>query len=254
MEIMAEAVSALWPGWKVVEVSNGRLLKGIEVSQPEHGLVVVVSPPTYGSSDGFDVNVTLQSESDDGKPLSHYRAVLRLAQQLPPKFRQPPNLHTEKKLSTTKAYGEWLFHGPCFQVVNRIEGLSASGAGAVVSATQPKQWFVNGSSEQSSWLFDPAVVDSAPQMAILWARAYRNATALPTRFGRLTRYQETLPELMHMGFECIESPDPNIIRANVYYTDQDDQVVLLIEDMECVASTALNRLGGTSEISASVVA
>ncbi|HSM39803.1 MAG TPA: SDR family NAD(P)-dependent oxidoreductase [Afifellaceae bacterium] len=254
MEIMAEAVGALWPGWKVVEVSNCRLLKGIEVRQGGLELNVIVSPPTYGSSDGFDVNVTLRSESDDGKPLSHYRTVLRLAQQMPPNFQYSPNLHAEKSLTTTKAYDEWLFHGPCFQVLNSIEGLSASGARAVVSATQPKQWFINGSAEHSSWLFDPAVVDSAPQMAILWARAYRNATALPTRFGRLIRYQETLPETMHMGFECIESPDPNIVQANVYYTDGDDQVVLLIEDMECVASTALNRLGGTSEFSESVSA
>jgi hypothetical protein len=86
-------------------------------------------------------------------------------------------------------------------------------------------------------------------MAILWARAYRDATALPTRFGRVIRYQEKLPEQMHMEFECIDSPDPNIVRANVYYTDKGGQVVLLIEDMECVASAALNRLGGTSVIS-----
>jgi hypothetical protein len=33
----------------------------------------------------------------------------------------------------------------------------------------------------------------------------------------------------------------------VYFLDEAGQVVMMIEDMECVASAALNRLGGTAE-------
>ena len=251
LEVLAEAVGACWPGWQVIEVRDVRLLKGVEV-RTDQELAVVISPPTYGSSDGFDVSAVLQSKLDDGKVLIHYRAVMRLGQQLPCGFEQALQSHTEKELTVAQAYDEWLFHGPCFQVLERIDGLSEAGARAVVGTTHPNQWIINGSSELSPWLFDPAVVDAAPQMAILWARAFRGATALPTRFGRVIRYRETLPQQMLMEFECLESPDPGIVRANVYYTDTKGQIVLLIEEMECVASAALNRLGGTTSVSAVV--
>ena len=41
--------------------------------------------------------------------------------------------------------------------------------------------------------------------------------------------------------------DPHLVGANVYFLDAAGQVVLLIEEMECIASAALNRLGGTAE-------
>jgi hypothetical protein len=51
---------------------------------------------------------------------------------------------------------------------------------------------------------------------------------------------------MRMDFELVPIDDPYLVRANVYFIDDAGQVVMLIEDMECVASAALNRLGGTA--------
>jgi acyl transferase domain-containing protein/NAD(P)H-dependent flavin oxidoreductase YrpB (nitropropane dioxygenase family)/NADP-dependent 3-hydroxy acid dehydrogenase YdfG len=248
LEIMAEAVCSLWRGWKVIEVRDCRLMKGVEMKEYGRKLVVAISPPPYGSSEGFEVSARLQSKPGDGKPLIHYQAVLRLEQQLPSGFKQVPQLHSEKKLTVAKAYDEWLFHGPCFQVIENIEGLSAAGARALIKGTRPANWLLSAASDNNHWLFDPAVVDAAAQMAILWARIFRDETALPTRFGRVIRYREMLPERMYMGFERIESADPNVVRANVHYADAAGQVVLSVEEMECVASAALNRLGGTARV------
>ena len=44
---------------------------------------ILILPPPYGSSEGFEVTAQLQSELAPGKMLTHYRAVLRLAQELP---------------------------------------------------------------------------------------------------------------------------------------------------------------------------
>ena len=246
LEIMAEAARSLWRGWKVVEVRDCRLMKGVELKEYGRKLIVVINTPPYGSSEGFDVNAKLQSEQEDGKPLIHYRAVLRLEQQLPSSFEQVPRLHSEKTLTVTKAYSEWLFHGPCFQVIENIEGLSTAGGRALIKSTSPENWLPGVASDHNNWLFDPAVVDAAAQMAILWARSFRGETALPTRFGRVVRYRETLPERMYMGFERIMSADPNALCANVHYSDAAGQVVLSVEEMECVTSAALNRLGGTA--------
>jgi hypothetical protein len=101
--------------------------------------------------------------------------------------------------------------------------------------------------EHDRWLFDPALVDAAAQMATLWTLAFRNEFALPSRFGRVVRFCAELPERLHVGLERSATEEPHLVRADVYFTDEKGQVLLLIEDMECVSSTELNRLSGTAE-------
>ena len=83
-------------------------------------------------------------------------------------------------------------------------------------------------------------------MALLWARVFRNESALPVRFGRVVRYFDILPEKLYMNFNRIITDESHLVRANVYFTDIDNKVVLSIEDLECVSSEALNRVGGTA--------
>ncbi len=254
LEMMAEAARTLWNGWKLVEIRDFRLMKGVQLKGPAQELRLVINPPPYGSSEGFEVNATLQSEQEGGKPLIHYRAVLRLEQQLQSGFEQAAQFRSEKKLTAVKAYGELLFHGPCFQVIENIEGLSAVGARALVKTTRPADWLRKVPDAERGWIFDPAIVDAAAQMAIIWSRTFRDETSLPTRFGRVVRYREVFPDRMHMVFEQIASDDPSLVRANVYYFDAAGHIVISVEDMECVASAALNRLGGTAKAPTRVTA
>lgn len=247
LEIMAEAASQLWPGWVVVEACDCRLLKGIELKEQNQKFSLVMNSQKYSSNDGFKVNVAIQSEQDNGTHRFHYRSVLRLKQKLPNGFKYEPKLHTERKLTVSKAYNEWLFHGPIFQVIEEIDGLSDNGANALVSTTSPDQWMVNVDPKHNRWIFDPAIVDAAAQMAWLWARTFRNESALPVRFGRVIRYSETLPEKLYMNFERINSQDPHLVRANIYFSDVNNSVIVMIEDMECVSSAVLNRIGGTAK-------
>ncbi len=245
LELMAEAARALWPRWCVVEVREHKLMKGVELTA-SRDLQIVVSPPPYGSSEGFEVNVQLQSLLPAGRALTHYRCVVRLEQSLP--VADPVERHSygERSLTVAKAYGEWLFHGPRFQVIEQIDGLSSSGSGAGVRSSLPASWLAGVSAGAAGWLFDPALLDAAAQMAWLWARAYRDESALPTRFGRVVRYREQLPERLHMQYQRLESGDPTLIRGNVVFFDDEGQPVLAVEELDSIASAALNRLGGTS--------
>lgn len=252
LEIMAESASHLWPDWIIVEARDCRLLKGIELKEANQKLSVVITPPAYSGSDSFEISVSIRSELSNGTHRFHYRSFLRLAQQCPVGFKHEPKSHTEKMLDVGKAYSEWLFHGPRFQVIEKIYGLSDAGVKSLLRTTSAVQWLLNVDPNHTQWLFDPAVVDAAPQMAILWARAFRGETALPSRFGRVIRYSEILPERLYMDFERITSDEPHLVRANVYFSDADNNVMLLIEDMECVSSAELNRLGGTAKIIADI--
>ena len=207
---------------------------------------MVVSPPPYGSSEGFEVSAALQTDLGNGRGLNHYRCVVRLEQTLPTPDPAERAIHDDKQLTVAKAYGEWLFHGPRFQVIERIEGLSPAGSGARVVATQPARWLSGTSVATAGWVFDPALLDAAAQMAWLWSRAYRDESALPTRFGRVVRYREHFPERLHMEYQRTEASDPTIIRGNVIFFDDAGVPVMLVEDLDSVASAALNRLGGTA--------
>jgi hypothetical protein len=140
-----------------------------------------------------------------------------------------------------------LFHGPCFQVIEAIDGLSERGSVAQVRPSRPTDWLAGVSEAHDQWTFDPALVDAAAQMALLWARSLRGESCLPARFGRVVRLREQLPPRMAMEFELIPGADASMVRANVYFLDDAGQAVLLIEEMECIASAALNRLGGTAD-------
>ena len=248
LEMMAEAARALWEGWKVVEVRDCRLMKGVDLKEPDRSLLVVLNPATYGSSEGFDVVATVQSEPENGRRLIHYKAVLRLEQQLPAGYRHLPKVHGERDLAVRQAYDEWLFHGPCFQTIQAIGGLSSAGATATVRSTRPAQWLQRVAAGDDRWVFDPGLVDAAAQMALLWARAFRDEASLPTRFGRVVRYRDALPERVQMAFERHAGGDANVVHADVHFVDERGDVVLLVEGMECVASPALKRLGGTARV------
>jgi hypothetical protein len=259
LELMAEAAKIMWPGWRVVEVREHKLLKGVELkgmdaASTARNLQVRIAPPPYGSSEGFEVAASLESELAPGRFIAHYRCVLRLEQLLPAPERAEREFHDDKALSTAKAYGEWLFHGPRFQVIERIDGLSPNGAGASVRSTRPAQWLADGANDSDDWVFDPGLLDAAAQMAWLWSRAYRDESALPARFGRVVRYRERFPERMHMQYTRVPTDDASLIRGNLVFLDDAGEAVMSIEELDSVASAALNRFGGTAREAAHVPA
>ena len=247
MAIMGDAARALWPGWKIVQTRDFRLIKGVEMKDVARTLEVLIQPPPYGSGEGFEVTATIRSDLGAGRSLVHYRAIVRLEQQVQGEFARSPTPHTTKTMSVDSAYDEFLFHGPCFQVIQAIDGLSERGSTSRVRPSRPTEWLSGVSAAHDQWTFDPALVDAAAQMALLWARCLRGESCLPARFGRVARLREQLPSQMTMEFELTPVADPSIVRANVYFLDANGQVVLLIEEMECIASAALNRLGGTAK-------
>ncbi len=283
-EQMAEGAAACWPGWTVAEVMDCRLLKGIELKGAPRRFELVLSAAPYGSSEGFEVTATLRSlpgasSSARVQPMEparsgeggagvqvHYRATVRLAQQLGPYDIAVPGgaLTVPSGLDVMAIYDRFLFHGDRFQVITRVVGLGPSGAVAEVRATSIAE-FLGPSSEHADaadkcapFQLDPALLDAAPQLAIVWARQQRGETCLPVRFGCIRRVRALCPgSVLQMrlvvrsgapaqgsisdGRLPLVSDDSKII-ADVFYTDAEQGVVMVIEELECVASEALNRL------------
>ncbi|MCB1994310.1 MAG: SDR family NAD(P)-dependent oxidoreductase [Burkholderiaceae bacterium] len=245
LEALAEAVQGLYPGWQVTEVRDHRLLKGVDLRQGARDLRITVAPAPYGSSEGFEVAATLQSELAPGRWVPHYRATVRLEQGgLPEALPVERSRHADRALTADQAYGDWLCHGPILQLMDHFEGLSPAGAAVQVRSTLPSAWLTGWPAEASNWLFDPGLLDAAAQLAWVWARAYRDETALPARFGRVLRFAQVLPAQLRMQFDRVEVADASLVRANVYFLDDKGRCVLMIEDLESIGSAALNRIGG----------
>ena len=257
IELMAEAARALWPRWCVAAVHELRVVKNIEFAVGACDVQVHVSPPPYGSSEGFEVRVALKLDAGAGQLQTHYQAVVRMEQALPAPLAADLGVHKDRSLSVQQAYGEWLAYGPRLQVIESIDGLSAKGAGAKVRASRPLQWLPLGDGSDAAagrWMFDPALLLAATQMVSLWARAYLDELVLPARIGRIVRHRDALPAHLHLEFERSDSADPALIRGNVVFCDDAGTPVLTIEELDCAPISAPNRLGGKLHAAQSLVA
>jgi acyl transferase domain-containing protein/NADP-dependent 3-hydroxy acid dehydrogenase YdfG len=72
-----------------------------------------------------------------------------------------------------------LFHGPDFQVIRSVDSMSQNGARATLATTHDVGWPTNG------WHTDPAALDGALQLAILFGLQGGGATTLPMRIARV---------------------------------------------------------------------
>lgn len=243
LELMAEAASRLWPGWQVNSVSDLRVLKGLTL-EPGRRLTVAIAGLTsaHGDATGFDVTMEIRSEKEPS--IRHYRCVVHLATTPLESSRFESVLKTSSNpMTSAEAYDRYLFHGPRFQVISRIGGLDQKGALATVEPTRPNGW-VAGVDASTSWLFDPGIVDSGPQMNAIWSCVTRDEFALPNRIGRVTRFNRPMPEQLKMHYLVYPDSGDHRVAADVAFVDSEGYLILMMEEVEGTSSAALNRLRG----------
>lgn len=234
VELVAEAARHVWPRWTVAELSEVRLLQPLDFAVLPAVLEIHLSPPPYGSSDGFEASAALKRVDGDAA-IACLQCVVRLEQSLVAAPATPRAIHRERTLPAASVYGEYLARGARLQVIEKVDGLSATGLAAHVRGREPGDWLAAEQSGDAGWVFDPALLDGAGQLLSLWARAYRDQTAQPLRIGRIVRYLKRAPARLNAQFERAESADPAQIRGSVVYFGDQGAPVLAVEDIECSA-------------------
>jgi Polyketide synthase dehydratase len=84
--------------------------------------------------------------------------------------------------------GHLLFHGPSFQVIQSIDGVSKEGIIGTLTGTRERAW------RPEAWRVDPAALDGALQFALLWSREVLGGASLPMAVAAFENYTEGLPE------------------------------------------------------------
>jgi len=244
LELMAEAARTVWPRWCVAEVRELQALDPVEFIDDRCELQVHLSPPPYGSSQGFDVSVAIKGRSAAGRPQTHADCVIGMALSLPAPASAPRAIHDERLLAIGTVYGDCLARVPRLQVIEGIVGLSPDGAAGLARSTKPADWLTLEPGDDRHWLFDPALLDAAAQVATLWSRAYCDAARIETRYGRVVRHRHPLPAHVQLEFTRIDSLASGIVCGTVVFSDSAGEAVLSIEDLEISPVGAPLRAGG----------
>ncbi|WP_433379444.1 SDR family NAD(P)-dependent oxidoreductase [Actinoplanes sp. CA-142083] len=115
----------------------------------------------------FTIEVTPADELRLG---NHFRARL-VAPERPRTWTAPTEMESFAGSSVYESAA--LFHGPRFQVLREVRGLSRRGAEAQVVGVRAAGW------PDAPWRTDPAAVDGALQAAVLWAEHVTGNATLP---------------------------------------------------------------------------
>ena len=242
-ELMAEAAQSVWPDMTVSGIRNLRLLKGLVVEAGSLDVVITVSAPVHSPSDPYSQDIDVSVALADKPKQPRYRAVVQLNRRPPrrPDWTVPVRALRPFPLTVRDAYAQWLFHGPAFQRIARIDGIDETGMVARIDPVTSAECLAGISTPE--WVLDPLVFDVIPQMAILWSRATYATLPLPSAVGAYTRFR-AIPNEPLICELTVRAASEEMIECNATVATLDGEVVCELTGLESWGSAALNRLGG----------
>ena len=244
LEWMAEFVQSAWPEWTVCEVRDLRVLRGLVV-ETEVGRKVLFQARASSHADAESLQVTVEILDPDRKIALYRASIILRPELLDPPTVQSVALNCGTGLEPAVAYRDYLFHGQRFQLVTSIERINEDGIDAYVMPSQPAAWSSGQHGDLNSipdWLFDPGLLDTVPQMALVWSRVQQGSSALPSRFGSVVRYgRSRLNSQLNMAFR-VKAYDSHTVVYDAVFVDENGNIRLHLQDVESTCSEALNRL------------
>jgi malonyl CoA-acyl carrier protein transacylase len=179
MEWCARAAASLRPDLHVAGFEDVSVFRGIKLGAFDHGATLLrVVAEQISNGDGARVRVTVSDLGDH----PHYRCEVLLADAVAGAPRR--EVATPAGSFRGAIYdGHALFHGPAFQVLDAIDGVDAEVASARLRGAR----FVEGWPDDA-WQTDPAALDGALQLPLLWAREQLGGAMLPSRVRSVRHY------------------------------------------------------------------
>ncbi len=240
LEVMAQFVQAAWPEWKVAEIQDMRVLKGISFP-PDTSHYVLVRGRAASHADAASLEISVEIVDPDTK-IPHYRAkvVMRPELETAP-FTEYTPLTSGEPEDAKLAYPRYLFHGRRLELITQLPRVSEEGVDAMLIPSTISEWLPNVK-DNPVWLFDPGILDAAMQISQVRLRKLYNISGLPSRLGSVIRYSEQLPKQPLQASLRVKSFDGTHIVTHTDISDETGRVYLRLLDTEATCSEALNRL------------
>ena len=243
MELVAEVVAHGWPALEVSAIRDFRVLHGLRLSSGAETVRVVAQPETMTGRAPFDVSVEIVGSENRNR--IYYRGMVRVEANLP----TPPIVESlpvaqlcSLSMGVKEAYENWLFHGPLFQGINRIEQFGSDGIKATLSTSSPDGWLKGGA--EGGWLIDPLMIDSGLQLLLIWSREHWDITTLPSCFKSYRRFANPSSQDVRCEVRIRPETGGHAIHADLVFRDSAGALLGIFEDFEGTCSKALNRLAG----------
>jgi len=261
LELMAEAVTSVYPQFGISRVEDFDIPAGIVFDSAKKTFAIQVTEIQQ-----FDKEVVLRAELLSGniRRRTNFKAhfVLTRDDSVAPK---PPTIPSEvprillveeaskdvgnlvEVPSLDDIYEQWLFHGPRFQGIQSIRAIGTHGVLGTVLQSLPENNFAY--TDGNAWEIDPIMLDSAMQLAGIWARKFLESTVLPTGFKKLTKVSRINDGLVTARvFMQPETSSSELICTLAIYNGG-GELALLIEGLGGVGSKSLNRLSNSASLS-----
>jgi acyl transferase domain-containing protein/NAD(P)-dependent dehydrogenase (short-subunit alcohol dehydrogenase family) len=171
----------------------------------------------------------------------HARADVILATRIPDPDFSPLELPVAPYLrKPAEIYAQFLFHGPHFQGIERVEGLSVHGIkGTVIGAPAPANWIQVPL--RHAWLSDPLAVDAAIQLALVWAYDQQGMASLPCFVGAYRQFRRFHSRERIEVVIQIKELVTHRAKADINLMDLEGKVVARMENYEFVLDAHLNE-------------
>lgn len=266
LEMMAEAAQAICPDAKMTAVNRLEIPAGIVFDSASKTLTVSArKAETVGQTTTIETTVLtgnkrqhfktsfeLSSLPANGNAVAHRMSGLIGIPSFVPTTATVAGIGKDIKsispLPTRQVvYRDFMFHGPRFQGITSISALGEDGIVGELKASRPQEC-LSRSTGNNEWTIDPILLDSAMQLAGVWARQFLDITVLPTGFKKL-----------HLGDRDLLLQDSYFARVfitpgttareltcDVAVYTKSGVLAFVIEGLGGIGSKSLNRLANQS--------
>ena len=241
IEWMAHAALHNNPGLLLYGFNELRMFKGITLQGKEsYPIQVLVGEATR--PDGlFLVPVEMRGVTPVGQDVLHVRADFLLSAKVQQGQRTIKGLATDTyPHQNGDLYRKYLFHGPDFHGIEKVEGYAPNGIVAKVKAApHPSSWIKQPL--RKYWLTDPLMIDSSFQLLILWSFAQRQAGSLPAYIGQYRQFSSKFSPEGGRIVAKITASEQHHARATIEFLDLNGNLLARMEEYECTIDPALNQ-------------
>jgi len=266
LEMMAEAAQAICPDAKMTAVNRLEIPAGIVFDSASKTLTVSARKTetagqtttiettvlTGNKRQHFKTSFELSSLPANGSAAAHRMSGLVGIPPFVPTTAAVASIGMDIKsispLPTRQVvYKDFMFHGPRFQGITSISALGEDGIVGELKASRPQDC-LSRSTGNNEWTIDPILLDSAMQLAGVWARQFLDITVLPTGFKKL-----------HLGDRDLLLQDSYFARVfitpgttareltcDVAVYTKSGVLAFVIEGLGGIGSKSLNRLANQS--------
>jgi acyl carrier protein len=184
IEWFLRAARACRPDRSIASLRGLKVLRGIKLSHFDgEGDDLTVRCKQLSDGPATTLAVELRGKNE----ALHYAATVTMSPEPPvaPAAAEAPKV---ERFGGVVYDGHVLFHGPKFQVIRHVDGVSRDGAVGALAGGRAAGW------PGGPWRTDPALLDGGLQLAVLWAQEVLGGASLPMAVGEYRTYAGGLAE------------------------------------------------------------